>query len=80
MISQDIAVVPDTATKVVYAKNQPEYLPLPAIRFPDGRMYTEWRPTEEELQQLINGEHIRLWVWTFNQPLQPVALEVTNGD
>jgi hypothetical protein len=78
MEPQLIALVPEDAIKVTYAKNQPEYLPLEAILFKDGKMYTEWKPTEEELKLLLKGEHIRLWVWTFNQPLQPIALEVTN--
>jgi hypothetical protein len=80
------------ATKVTYAKDQPEYTPLPANLFPDGSMYTEWRPSEDELARLLAGEHIRLWVWTnalicpkcgqHEHPhlLQPVAVEVTSPD
>jgi len=72
-------LAPD-ARLVVFAKDQPEYLPLPALCFPDGRVLTEWRLTEEERARLVAGETLRLWMWTFNQPLQPIALEVTSED
>jgi hypothetical protein len=65
---------------VVFAKDQPQYLPLPALVFEDGKILTEWTLTEEERQRLIRGEALRLWVWTFNQPLQPVMLEVTSEE
>lgn len=71
-------VAPEGTELVTYAKDQPEYLPLPAVRYPDGRIYTEWKPDEAELARLQRGEAVRLWIWTFNQPLQPVALEVTS--
>lgn len=67
---------------VTYAKGQKEYDLLPVIRFADGKVYSEWTPTKEELSQLMvqmatgHVVKIRLWQWTFNHPLQPVALEV----
>lgn len=66
------------ARLVVFAKDQPQYLPLPANLFPDGKVLTEWTFTEEERALIARGENIRLWIWTFGQPLQPVALEVTD--
>lgn len=63
---------------VVFAKDQPEYLPLPALVFPDGRVLTEWRFSEEERAAIARGENLRLWVWTFGRPLQPVALTLTS--
>lgn len=79
MLPVDIPLVPIGCEKIVYAKDQPEYIPLPVIRRPDGVVYSEWEPTLEEVQRLCCGERVRLWVWTFNTPLQPVSLEVT-GD
>jgi hypothetical protein len=64
----------------VFAKDQPQYFLLPALIFEDGKILTEWTLTEEERQRLIRGEALRLWVWTFNQPLQPVMLEVTSEE
>jgi hypothetical protein len=63
---------------VVFAKNQPQYDPLPALVYADGKLMTEWKLTEEERERIAHGENIRLWIWTFNRPLQPVALEVTD--
>lgn len=66
------------ATLVVFAKDQPEYLPLPASVDRDGLAMTEWEPTADELHRLLSGGRLRLWLWTFNRPLQPVMLEVTD--
>lgn len=65
---------------VVIAKDQPEYLPLPAHGFSDiphqGRIAFCWRLTwMERFVVLFRGV---LWhqVLTFNQPLQPQLLQV----
>ena len=62
---------------VVYAKDQPQYIPLPAYRTDDGMVVTRWRGTwKERLRFLLFGD---LWLsmLTYNQPLQPVKLELT---
>ena len=62
---------------VVIAKDQPQYLPLPAHRFKndqEGRIAFCWKATwRERLQILFSG---LLWheALTFNQPLQPQIL------
>jgi len=61
---------------VVYAKDQPEYLSLPAHRMEDGEVITCWKLTlRERLKVLFTG---RFWICllTFNQPLQPVRPDV----
>ena len=63
---------------VVYAKNQPEYIPLPAHKFndADGRIAFCWKLTwHERFVVLFTGI---LWheVLTFNQPLQPQRMSV----
>lgn len=62
----------------VYAKDQPEYRPLPAHHFCDaeGRIACCWSLSwRERLQVLLTG---RIWhqVLTFNRPLQPQLLTV----
>jgi hypothetical protein len=63
-----------------YAKDQPEYFPLPAHRFPEnsqGHIVCCWQLTiRERLRLLFTG---RIWhhVLTFKQPLQPQKLSVT---
>lgn len=68
------------ATEVVYAANQPQYRPLPALRFLDGTILTRWELAEEEKQQVLEQGYIYLAVNTFNQPLQPVMIMVTVPD
>jgi len=58
-----------------YAKNQPEYLPLPSYRTEDGTVVTRWRLSlRERLAVLFRGS-IWLTILTFNRPLQPVMLD-----
>jgi len=64
---------------VIIAKDQPEYLPLPAYRYPDdieGKIVCCWKLTwRERLRLLFTG---KVWhqVMTFNGPLQPQLLQV----
>lgn len=62
--------------EVTYAKEQPEYLPLPSLRSPAGKVMTRWEFTPEERELIADGADLYLTLWTFNQPLQPVQLEV----
>ena len=67
---------------VVIAKDQPEYLPLPAHQFNDehGRIAFCWKMSwRERMRVLFTGV---LWqqVLTFNQPLQPQKLETIKPD
>lgn len=66
------------ATAVVYAKDHPIYDPLPALVFTDGRVMTEWVLSEAEREAVARGENLRVWVWTFGQPLQPLAVQITD--
>jgi hypothetical protein len=59
---------------VVYAADQPEYYPLPTIRFPSGLVVSKWEPTMEERFVIANGGNIYLGLMTFNNPLQPILL------
>lgn len=50
------------AQLVVFAKDQKEYIPLPASVDPSGLVMTEWEPTAEELERLLCGGRIRVWM------------------
>jgi hypothetical protein len=83
MIPIDIdenAYSPVGTIKVVYAKDQPEYIPLPALRTPDGRVTSRWRLEPNDLLLIQNGVDIYLTMHTFNGPLQPVQLTVGPPD
>jgi hypothetical protein len=60
---------------IVYAKDQPEYLPLPAWKGLDGHRVTRWNLTWKERFQVLFGGSIWLSILTFNRPLQPVMLD-----
>ncbi|MEE1278973.1 MAG: hypothetical protein UHE86_07970 [Acutalibacteraceae bacterium] len=59
---------------VVYAKDQKEYMPLPALRFDDGTVISCWKMSWKELFKIVL--HRKVWVsaLTFNKPLQPLSV------
>lgn len=63
---------------VVFAKDQPEYLPLPAHISSEGIVTTCWELTPDEREVFLKTGVIYLRVLTFNEPLQPVVLTVEN--
>jgi len=66
--------------EIVFAKDQPEYLPLPAIRTTDGQVITRWKlDWKERIKVLFNGS-IFLRQLTFNQSLQPQSVSVNEPE
>ena len=77
----DAFILPEGSTLSCYAAEQQElYDPLPSIKIPDGRVVAQFKPTQEELAKLFEGEPITLVLHTFNQPLQPIQLFVGGAD
>lgn len=70
--------------EVVYAKDQPQYVPLPCLksRQPDGTgaILTRWTLTDAERQAIANGADVFLRVLTYGNPLQPVGMFVSFDD
>lgn len=62
---------------IVYAKDQKEYIPLPAFRDKDGGVVTCWELTPEERLEIFNTGKLWLKTLTFNQPLQPICPSVS---
>jgi hypothetical protein len=62
-----------------FAKDQPEYNPLPALDCNDleGTVITRWRLTWWERFQIFLTGDLWLSVLTFHRPLQPVRLSTT---
>lgn len=56
-----------------YVKDQPEYMPLPAQKKKgaEGEVISVWKPTFKERVKLLFGSNIGLSMWTFNGPLTP---------
>lgn len=67
-------------SNVVFAENQPEYQPLPALVVGDGSVITCWELTDEEIENIIETKVIWLKQLTFNKPLQPVMLTTDLSD
>ncbi len=60
---------------VVYAKDQPEYLPLPAHKTNEGYVTSCWSlDWKEKLKVLFSGK-VFVTCLTFNQPLQPLRVQ-----
>jgi hypothetical protein len=58
---------------VEFAKDQPEYLPLPAnYKFP--YVETKWKLTWKERVHILFRGSLYLKLMTFGKPLQPVRL------
>lgn len=65
---------------IVYAKDQGEYLPLPACKDSDGIVTSCWGMTwRERLKAALTG---RVWVraMTFNKGPQPINVSVERPD
>jgi len=62
----------------VFAKDQPEYLPLPAHRGPAPKhcVTSCWRLSWTERLKLLFTGRIWLQTWTFGGPLQPQRLDI----
>ncbi len=61
---------------VVYAAEQPQYRPLPALVSEEGAVFTEWELTRDERDAVARGARLILSLMPFGGPLQPVRLEV----
>lgn len=57
---------------VTFAKDQPEYQPLPAFKDEKGNVTTCWEFTTEELAIIAKTGKLYISISTFNQPLQPI--------
>lgn len=64
---------------VEFAKNQPQYLPLPAKydrNDPNGAVTTQWELTAQEINFIFQTGTLYLTVLTFHNPLQPILASV----
>ncbi len=61
---------------VVFAKDQPQYQPLPAFKSDDGQTISCWQLNLKERFKILLTGKLWLTVLTFNQPLQPLLPSV----
>jgi hypothetical protein len=75
-----VAYDPETrwgVSEIVFAKEQPQYIPLPALKFEDGLVVTRWKLSWRERVNLIFGDSIYLGLLTYNRPLQPIRMSTS---
>lgn len=60
----------------VYAKDQPEYIPLPCHKDEHGTITIKWKLSWKERWAVLKNGVIWHQVDTFNRPLQPVNMQV----
>lgn len=66
--------------EVVYAKNQPQYIPLRTLVSAKGehRVFSRWTLTPEQRRSVKDGADIMLELMTFGGPLQPIRMAVVD--
>lgn len=57
--------------ETVFAKDQPKYLPLPAIVTSDGCVTSRWQLSWRERLKVLWTGNLWLQQYKFNSPLQP---------
>lgn len=68
--------------EIVYAKNQPEYIPLRTLCNSDDQMcgvVSRWSLTDRQRKLIADGADIFLELSTFHQPLQPIRMAIGDG-
>jgi hypothetical protein len=67
---------------VIFAKDQPEYQQLPALRLdsPNGEVVSCWRLSFMERVKIIFTGRIWLCLLSFNGPLTPSLMSVNRKD
>lgn len=65
---------------VVFAANQPQYRPLPALVTDGGVVLSEWELTHAERRAIGDGARLRVRQLTFGSSLQPILLTIEGVD
>lgn len=65
---------------IVFGKNQPEYIPLPAKQVNDNTIMTCWELSDEDILLINSSKKIWLGIMTFGKPLQPVLLASSRSE
>jgi len=68
--------------EVVYAKEQPQYIPLRTLTSvgPDRKVYSRWTLTDDQRARVADGYDIFLELSTFGHPLQPIRMAIGSGN
>jgi hypothetical protein len=75
-----VAYDPETrwgVSEITFAKDQPQYIPLPALRFQDGLVVTRWGLSLWERIQVLFGGSVYFGLLTYNYALQPMKMSTS---
>lgn len=75
-----VAYDPETrwgVSEITFAKDQTEYLPLPALKFQDGLVVTRWSLSFWERVNVLLGGSVYLGLLTYGRPLQPIKISTS---
>ena len=75
-----VAYDPETrwsVSELTFAKDQPQYIPLPALKFQDGLVVTRWGLSFWERVNILFGGSVYLGLLTYNNPLQPIRISTS---
>ena len=66
--------------QLVYAEDQPEYLPLVVLRSDDerGKVLSRWPLTSAQRAAIAAGADLYLELLTYNQLLQPIVMFIAD--
>jgi hypothetical protein len=70
-------------SNAIFAKDQPEYLPLPSFIDPNdknGSVVFCWELTFKERLKLLFTGKVWVSIWTFKNPLQPSRLTINKSE
>lgn len=67
-------------SNATYAKDQDQYLDLPALKYDDGTVVSCWELSFKEALKLLFNRKLYVAVLTFNMPLQPMFLTVDKNE
>lgn len=69
------------AHEVIYAKDQPQYVPLRSLRsnYAEGAVLSRWALTAAQRKAVAEGADIFLELLTFGEPLQPILMAVSDN-
>ena len=65
-------------SNIIFGEDQPQYIRLPAYIDQAGQVTSLWKPTFKERIQILFGHNIALLLSTFNEPIQPQQIFITN--
>jgi hypothetical protein len=67
--------------ELIMAKDQPEYNPLRCLpsNDSDGYRMSRWTLTSEQRLAIANGADIFLELMTFNRPMNPIRVAISDG-